>query len=287
MEIPVFGIEDQSTSPDSGLSYTINTIYDEPPLHTHTYYEFFVVTEGSALHLVNDSVQTIRKGDFFFIRPSDVHCYNFYHSENFHKLNLGFTQQIFRSVSLFFDNTEKLSLLTSPEFPPSVHLDRSRLERVVALMKEAGDYLQSASPLHTKYHVQCILAIFFEEYFFEYDAELPQKIPSWLTGLMTEMQKLENMQEGYPGMCRLAPCSPNHLCRTMKHYFGVTPTQYVNEQRLNYSVYLLMQTDMDILDICGACGFSNLSHFYHLFRRKFSCPPLQFRKDREKACTSA
>lgn len=47
MEIPVFGIEDQSTSPDSGLSYTINTIYDEPPLHTHTYYEFFVVTEGS------------------------------------------------------------------------------------------------------------------------------------------------------------------------------------------------------------------------------------------------
>ena len=99
MEIPVFGIEDQSTSPDSGLSYTINTIYDEPPLHTHTYYEFFVVTEGSALHLINDSVQTIRKGDFFFIRPSDVHSYNFYHSENFHKLNLGFTQQIFRSIS--------------------------------------------------------------------------------------------------------------------------------------------------------------------------------------------
>ena len=77
MEIPVFGIEDQSTSPDSGLSYTINTIYDEPPLHTHTYYEFFVVTEGSALHLINDSVQTIRKGDFFFIRPSDLHSYNF------------------------------------------------------------------------------------------------------------------------------------------------------------------------------------------------------------------
>ena len=101
MEIPVFGIEDQSDRPDSGLSYSTNTIYNEPPKHTHTYYEFFVVTEGSALHLINDSVQTIQKGDFFFIRPSDVHCYNFYHSENFPKLNLGFTQQIFRSVSLF------------------------------------------------------------------------------------------------------------------------------------------------------------------------------------------
>lgn len=285
MEIPVFGIEDQSDRPDSGLSYSTNTIYNEPPKHTHTYYEFFVVTEGSALHLINDSVQTIQKGDFFFIRPSDVHCYNFYHSENFHKLNLGFTQQIFRSVSLFLDRTEKMSLLTSPEFPPSVRLDDAQLDRVVSLMNEADEYLHNANPLHTRYHVQCILAMFFEEYFFTYDTELPQKVPSWLTGLLAEMQKLENMQEGYRRMCRLAPCSPNHLCRTLKHFYGMTPTEYINEQRLNYSVYLLTQTDLDILDICDACGFSNLSHFYHLFRRKFGCPPLQFRKGREKACT--
>ena len=39
-------------------------------------------------------------------------------------------------------------------------------------------------------------------------------------------------------------------------------TQYINQERLKYAVYLLAQTDREILDICECCGFSNVSHFY-------------------------
>lgn len=76
----------------------------------------------------------------------------------------------------------------------------------------------------------------------------------------------------------LAPCSPSHLCRLMKQISGKTPTQYINQERLKYAVYLLAQTDREILDICECCGFSNVSHFYHLFREQFGVSPAKFRK---------
>ena len=188
------------------------------PLHTHNHYELFIISEGTAYHLINDSVQTVKKGDLFFIRPNDMHSYSFFHSENFCVRNLGFSTQVLRNVSLFLEQEEKMDKLINSE------------------------------------------------------------MPSWLSELLLNMSKIENLQEGYERMCELAPCSPSHLCRLMKQISGKTPTQYINQERLKYAVYLLAQTDREILDICECCGFSNVSHFYHLFREQFGVSPVKFRK---------
>lgn len=103
MEIPVFGKEQYPLNRESGLSYTISDIYKHVPIHTHTHYELFIISDGAAYHMINDSVQTVRKGDLFFIRPNDMHSYNFYHSENFCVRNLGFSTQVLRNVSLFLE----------------------------------------------------------------------------------------------------------------------------------------------------------------------------------------
>lgn len=218
MEIPVFGKEQYPLNRESGLSYTISDIYKHVPIHTHTHYELFIISEGVAYHMINDSVQTVRKGDLFFIRPNDMHSYSFFHSENFCVRNLGFSTQVLRNVSLFLEQEEKMDKLINSE------------------------------------------------------------MPSWLSELLLNMSKIENLQEGYERMCELAPCSPSHLCRLMKQISGKTPTQYINQERLKYAVYLLAQTDREILDICECCGFSNVSHFYHLFREQFGVSPAKFRK---------
>ena len=218
MAIPVFGKEQYPLRKESGLSYTISDIYKHVPLHTHNHYELFIISEGTAYHLINDSVQTVKKGDLFFIRPNDMHSYSFFHSENFCVRTLGFSTQVLRNVSLFLEQEEKMDKLINSE------------------------------------------------------------MPSWLSELLLNMSKIENLQEGYERMCELAPCSPSHLCRLMKQISGKTPTQYINQERLKYAVYLLAQTDREILDICECCGFSNVSHFYHLFREQFGVSPAKFRK---------
>lgn len=139
-------------------------------------------------------------------------------------------------------------------------------------MDTAGNLVNESHPRHARYHAQCIIALLLEDYFFTYDEKDPwNQMPSWLSELLLNMSKIENLQEGYERMCELAPCSPSHLCRLMKQISGKTPTQYINQERLKYAVYLLAQTDREILDICECCGFSNVSHFYHLFREQFGC----------------
>lgn len=135
--------------------------------------------------------------------------------------------------------------------------------------------------IHARYHAQCILALFFEDYFFshEYCQEI-NPLPVWLKLLLSEMQKVENFRVGYSKMCDLANCTHNHLNRIMKKYTNKTPMEYINEQKLNYLLYLLSQTSMSILEVAETCGFSNLSHFYHLFRKLFGQTPFQIRKGR-------
>ena len=111
MEIPVFGKEQYPLNRESGLSYTISDIYKHVPIHTHTHYELFIISDGAAYHIINDSVQSVRKGELFFIRPNDMHSYNFYHSENFCVRNLGFSTQVLRNVSLFLEQEEKMDKL--------------------------------------------------------------------------------------------------------------------------------------------------------------------------------
>lgn len=279
MSVPVFGEESNRLDQESGISYNVTNIYTGTPRHTHNFYEFFIVADGSAYHYVNDSVQTIRKGDFFFVRPKDVHCYYFYHSENFCIHNLGFSQRIFHNISLFLNQDKKLNQLTEAPFPPWVHLEEERFSKVMQYMTEVGALERQGHPAHTRYHAQCVAALFLEDYFFTYEEAYPDsRMPFWLSQLLIEMAKVENFQAGYEKMCSLAPCSPNHLCRMLKQTCGQTPTQYINHQRLKYAVYLLTQTEEEILDICEACGFSNVSHFYHLFQKEFGKSPIKFRK---------
>lgn len=279
MHIPVFGQEANLLDKEAGISCNASTIYTEYPMHTHNHYEFFIVTDGAALHLINDSVQKVHQGDFYFIRPADIHCYNFYHSENFEIRNLAFTEELFKDVSLFLNRPAQLREMLRSELPPHIVLEGDAFARTVALMNEIHDLLKDGQKKHARLHAQCATALFLENYFFRYDAaETPANMPDWLETLLEQMNRLENLQGGYHTMCRLAPCSPNHLCRTMKNLCGKTPTEYINEQRLNYSVFLLRQTDIEIMEVCQLCGFSNLSHFYHLFKKQFRKSPAQFRK---------
>ena len=60
MAIPVFGKEQYPLRKESGLSYTISDIYKHVPIHTHTHYELFIISDGAAYHMIDNQTQTRR-----------------------------------------------------------------------------------------------------------------------------------------------------------------------------------------------------------------------------------
>lgn len=72
--------------------------------------------------------------------------------------------------------------------------------------------------------------------------------------------------------------SRSHFHALFKQETGRTFVDYLSALRCNRAAELLATTDRTILDIALACGFNNLSHFYHVFRREKNTSPKRYRE---------
>lgn len=61
-------------------------------------------------------------------------------------------------------------------------------------------------------------------------------------------------------------------------YLYKTPIEYLNDYRLQKSIELMKSTDMTILEICIACGFSGASYYSEIFRKNFGKSPTEYRR---------
>lgn len=106
--------------------------------------------------------------------------------------------------------------------------------------------------------------------------------PHWFFELTSLMSRKENFTVGLSRMLEYAHMSQEHLTRVFKKYTGITPTQYINELRLEYAAMLITDKGTEISDACFLSGFNNISHFYHQFKKKYGCSPKQYLSTAQK-----
>ena len=71
--------------------------------------------------------------------------------------------------------------------------------------------------------------------------------------------------------------SVNHLLRTFKQVYGISPYQYLTQIRLQHAKHLLRHSDYNINDIVAFVGFECPSSFIRLFKNYHNLTPGQFR----------
>lgn len=85
----------------------------------------------------------------------------------------------------------------------------------------------------------------------------------------------------YPLSCESLAKELNYSCSYMQYIFkkeGNTSVKaYINSVRLNQARYLLSHSDIKIIDIAYACGFSDSNYFSSAFKNKFGVSPKGFR----------
>ena len=72
--------------------------------------------------------------------------------------------------------------------------------------------------------------------------------------------------------------SQYYFCRLFKQSTGMTPHQYLIQQRVERAKQLLKQPEQTVTSIAIECGFANQSHFAKQFRQHTGVTPKQFRK---------
>jgi transcriptional regulator GlxA family with amidase domain len=78
-------------------------------------------------------------------------------------------------------------------------------------------------------------------------------------------------------LARDAGMSTRQLERLFRRYLSRSPKRYYMELRLQKARNLLMQTDMTVINVALACGFSSPSHFSKCYRAHYNTTPYRER----------
>ena len=259
-----------------GCSYRYvhsSTEYFRP--HYHDYYELFIPLSGHALHIVNGSEIPLTVGTAVFIRPSDTHDYICQGDRGFEMLNITFTEETVNDLFEYLGSSTGLSALHAPALPPAVTLSESDMESIngemtyIRLIDTDKEKLKGA--------LRCLLLRLISEHFLRRTSEETADAPLWLKDLRERLKEDNNFIEGIISVSRLSGKSREHISRSMKKYYGVTVSEYINDLRLNYIANMLVYSNHDILDIIFESGFNNVSWCYKCFAKKYGMSMAKYR----------
>lgn len=76
----------------------------------------------------------------------------------------------------------------------------------------------------------------------------------------------------------VACLSPNHLLRSFRQAFGLTPHQYLTARRMEQARKMLADRNLSVTDVCLSVGFESLGSFSRTFRRHTGLSPSECRR---------
>jgi len=249
-------------------------------IHTHeNWFEFFVCIQGSANHLVNGQLQAITEGTIVFVRPRDIHAYTDPFINNFQIINFAVDSCIVIDALDYLQLGNRTDDIFESTLPPISEVSKRELN-ILKTKLEHLMFIVRQETLEARSAVRILFIEILTNYFLLPQIYLKPNVPEWIELLIDEMHMRDNYTKGIDVMSDITKKSYSHIAREIKKYLDKTPTQIVNEIRLEEAARQLTYTNNKVIDICGNVGFENLSHFNHEFKKAYTLSPLKFR-----ACT--
>jgi AraC family cel operon transcriptional repressor len=236
--------------------------------HDHDFHELFWVTRGRGEHLLNGRTVPLAAGRLFLIQPRDRHHVTGSDAHPLQILNLAFPSRSWAGVRRRYFSGESDAYARSP----AVRAWPLDARAQAALAHWAGRLATPGRP-------RVVLDGFLMElpHLLQAPVAGAKPVPEWLAQACRGMAGPEQFAGGTQALARLAGRSPSHVARATVRWLGRTPTEIVNEGRMEDSARQLAETSRPIMDIALDCGLTNLSHFYALFRRRFGVSPRRYR----------
>jgi AraC family cel operon transcriptional repressor len=270
------GVKPFSIKAGGNINYT-TLASESTSSHTHEFCEILLIVSGKIKHLVNGEEQELEEGSLVFIRPSDAHSFNQVGNEQCELVSFAFQLELLMDFSIYMENDLFLWQFTAPVLPPTFKLSKTETENYAFQLLHINSLgVQEIQMARLK--IKSILAEMLTKFFLREQELAPDSgQPPWFDNLCADMRSEENLKKGLKAMQSMAGCTPEHLCKVFKKYLNKSPTEFINELRVNHGARLLADTDDKIYSIATDLGFKSLSRFYHIFKKYYSVSPARYR----------
>ena len=246
-------------------------------LHWHDYFEIEIILNGSGTHLFNDTRFPLSTGCAYLLTPMDIHALIPDPNSNCHLIHLRFDEQAI---------TEDVrQLLLQHEHVHSVKLDEEHFTRLLTQLTELLHCFENDSALQ-EMSIRLMLSYLClhilktsqrsNERFPAYEATNPV-VHQTLQYILYNFRKKITMQE----LGDKAHVSPNHLALLFKQSTGTTCMQMIADLRMQYALKLLENPSLSIETISEQSGFSAVSYFISVFRKRYGITPKEYQNRRK------
>lgn len=239
--------------------------FSNKSMHTHDFYEFFIVTEGQITQLFNNEIVVMSEKELQILTPDDSHILGATLKKSKIRniaVEANYFESRFSELSHKHENFSKRFLLET-------HIYNELIEKMDLAKKYIND------PQTYNFIMNNALDTVLIHACFPFNNE--KNLPLWLKQLCEDMKQPDNYISGLPRMLKLSYKTQGHLNRSIKKYLGVTATEYINSLRLDHAAKLLRTTDKKIVDIALESGFESVPYFNKIFKQKFLVTPHIYR----------
>ncbi|MBQ8821910.1 MAG: helix-turn-helix transcriptional regulator [Lachnospiraceae bacterium] len=247
--------------------------------HSHIYYEIFYVIGGQCRFLLKDMVYHLKKGDFVYIIPGELHhaifdegecdlltCYfkeSYIDHQLFErwlpmKLPQNFTSFMGSIPSLYQEDFYSLTNQMIAEFSG---IDRfsdtflaCHLQEMVLFMTRHSVLSHEAPSMINASDADILAAT---KYIYQ-NFRLPLSLDE---------------------VAAIASLSPTYFSKKFKQVTGMGFKEYLNYVRLKHAQTALLTTSNTITDIALEYGFNDSNYFKDLFKKVYGKSPREYRKN--------
>ncbi|CAA6679270.1 MULTISPECIES: AraC family transcriptional regulator [unclassified Lentimonas] len=241
--------------------------------HAQNFYDLAFVEDGKGTHEINGHRYKISKGDVLIITPKDAHKVTASSKNELFITNIGMKPSVVTHAKRRYPN--QFSWFQIDDISKAAfHLDEERLAAVHdAIETLALEPREPAAIDRFILNLTPLIPLRFQE---------TKIAPDWLVNAMEIFREERPLPEGVDALVRISGKTPAHVSRSMKRFYEQTPTDFVNDIRLQSVSHQLLMTTKSVEEIAYDCGFNNLPHFFKLFRQTFTVSPLQFRRGQQQ-----
>ncbi|MBR5739125.1 MAG: AraC family transcriptional regulator [Lachnospiraceae bacterium] len=237
--------------------------------HTHPYYHFFVMTEGTLTVTVEDETYEVSKGSSLLVPKQAEHSYLNHSTETAGCLEIKFTLQNPGLESRLTDG--KHAAVVSD--PAVVILSEKLTEELASLGALADEAAKS--------YLNAILQIMTrpnrikseKETYIDVTgcSELTKQVVSYLEAHYQSPCSLEDLSKALS-------FNKAYLCTAFKKDMKVTIADCLNLIRIRQAAKMISYSELSIGEVAKACGFGTASHFNHVFQHYIGTTPSAVRK---------
>jgi AraC-like DNA-binding protein len=274
---PILETTALSNSPQPVLAFKQTAATFAPYWHYHPAFELTLITRGSGIRFVGDSIENYQAGDLVLIGKHLPHQWvSDHHASLQEAIVIQFDHAFFQGQAVFHDLNLLLQRARMGLHFPQVSL--SMLRHIHSMLSQAA-VLQLSTLIAVLFQLsqQPGMRVLSDTDKFNVvmSSEKEQRRINQVIGFI--LSRLDQ-ELSVPMLARQFHMTPQSFCRWFRQHTGSSFVTFRNKSRIQSACHYLLTTHEQVSAIACRVGFADISHFNRTFKTYKGMSPLAFKK---------